>query len=193
MSRSKEFDPEVVLQGALELFWEKGFEGTSVSDLVGRAGIGKASLYGTFGGKRELFVKALGRYLEVTDSRVVAELSQPGDVMPAVRGLVERFVREAGGEEGEWGCLVVNSAVEMAGRDAEVARLVEGSWAHLEGALTSALLRARAQGELREGADPRALARFLVVFFQGVRVLERAPGSGARLRDAARVAIAALG
>jgi TetR/AcrR family transcriptional regulator, transcriptional repressor for nem operon len=87
---------------------------------------------------------------------------------------------------------VVNSAVEFAGRDREVAHLVESSWTHLETTLTAALLRARAQGELSPGSDPRALARFLLVFFQGVRVLERTPDSAARLRDAAHVALTAL-
>jgi TetR/AcrR family transcriptional repressor of nem operon len=74
-----------------------------------------------------------------------------------------------------------------------VARLVEASWAHLETTLTSALLRARAQGELPPQADPRALARFLLVFLQGVRVLERAPDAAVRLRDAAAVAVSLLG
>ncbi|MCU1647194.1 MAG: HTH-type transcriptional repressor ComR [Nocardia sp.] len=192
MARTKEFDPDSVLQRALELFWERGFEATSMADLVEHLAIGKASLYATFGSKQQLYEKALQRYTESTDPRIMAELSQPGPVLPAVRGLIERYAWEAAGDERHRGCLVVNSAVELAAREPGVARQVEASWALLETTLTSALLRAKAQGELRPDADPRALARFLLVFLQGVRVLERAPGAATRLRDAAAVAIAAL-
>ncbi|WP_327139130.1 TetR/AcrR family transcriptional regulator [Nocardia sp. NBC_01327] len=193
MARTKEFDPDSVLQRALELFWERGFDATSMADLVAHLGIGKASLYATFGSKQQLYEAALQRYTELTDPQIMVELSQPGPVLPAVRGLIERYAREAGGQERPRGCLVVNSAVELAAREPGVARLVEASWAYLETTLTSALMRAKAQGELRPEADPRASARFLLVFLQGVRVLERTPDAAARLRDAAGVAIAALG
>ncbi|MCX4094372.1 TetR/AcrR family transcriptional regulator [Nocardia sp. alder85J] len=191
MPRTKEFDPDAMLERALELFWQRGYEATSMADLVTHLGIAKASIYATFGGKQAFFAKALQRYLDRTDPLIMAELSQPGPVLPAVRTLVDRYIGEAD-DDRRRGCMVVNSAVEFAGRDDEVTRLVESSWAHLETTLTVALLRARAQGELSPEADPRSLARFLLVFFQGVRVLERTPGSAARLRDAARVALATL-
>lgn len=193
MARSKEFDPGVALDQALELFWERGYEATSMADLVAHLGVAKASIYATFGGKQEFFAKALRRYLDLTDPKIMADLSQPGPVIPAVKALIGRYADEAAGEDRHLGCMVVNSAVELAARDAGVARLVETSWAHLETTLTSALLRARAQGELASGADPRALARFLLVFLQGVRVLGRAPDAAVRLRDAARVAVSLLG
>ena len=82
MTRTKEFDPDAALQRALELFWERGYEATSLADLVARLGIARASLYGTFGSKHDLFVKALDRYLEVRDSALVEELSRPGPAFP---------------------------------------------------------------------------------------------------------------
>ncbi len=88
--------------------------------------------------------------------------------------------------------MVVNAAVELSAHDTAAARFVEASWSHLEDALTSALVRAQAQKELGEEADPRALARFLLVFFQGLRVLGRAPTDPARARDAARQVLALL-
>ncbi|MBM9507872.1 TetR/AcrR family transcriptional regulator [Actinacidiphila acididurans] len=193
MARSKEFDPGVALDRALELFWERGYEATSMADLVEHLGVAKASIYATFGGKQEFFAKALRRYLDRTDPRIMADLSRPGPVVPAVKALIGRYVDEAADDDRHMGCMVVNSAVELAARDVGVARLVETSWAHLETTLTSALLRARAQGELAPEADPRALARFLLVFLQGVRVLERTPDAAVRLRDAAAVAVSLLG
>ncbi|MGF1425005.1 TetR/AcrR family transcriptional regulator [Kitasatospora sp. LaBMicrA B282] len=193
MARTKEFDPDAVLEQAVELFRERGYEATSMADLVERLGVARASLYATFGSKQEFFAKALQRYLDRTDPVLLGELSQPGPVLPAVRALVHRFAAEAAEDQRQRGCLVTNSAVELAAREPAVARLVAASWAHLETALTAALLRAQAQGELAADAEPRALARFLLVFLQGVRVLGRTPDAAVRLRDAARIAVAVLG
>ncbi|GAA2256081.1 TetR family transcriptional regulator [Actinomadura sp. NPDC048955] len=192
MARTKEFDPDAALRRALELFWERGYEATSMADLVAHLGIARASVYATFGGKRELYLKALERYLHDTDPKIAEALSQPGPVLPAVRALIERYAEESARDRPRLGCLVVNTAVELAARDAEAARLVESSWNFLEASLTTALTRARAQGELPADKDPRALARLLLVLFQGMRVLGRAPADDHRLRDAARQAAALL-
>ena len=89
--------------------------------------------------------------------------------------------------------MVVNAAVELGLRDSQAARRVEASWHTLETALTSALTRARAQGEIPEGKDPRALARFLLVLLQGMQVLGHAQPDPGRLRDAAAQALSILG
>jgi TetR/AcrR family transcriptional regulator, transcriptional repressor for nem operon len=190
--RTKEFDPDVVLQQALELFWERGYQATSMADLVEHLGIGRASIYATYGDKRQLYLKALDRYLESRDSGVVERLSQPGPVLPAVRALLDAYVAESLADERCRGCLVVNAAVELAGRDRRVAREVQASWNTLETALVSALIRARSQGEISENADPHAQARLLLVVLQGIRVLGRADPDPARLRDAAAQAMAVL-
>jgi len=192
VARTKEFDPDVALRDALELFWERGYEATSMTDLVERLGIARASIYATFGGKRELYLKALERYGELTDPNLLAELSQPGPALPAVRALVRRYAATAGGEEGRRGCFVVNTAIELAPHDPAAARRVQASWDYLEAALTSALMRAQAQGEIAGDRDPRALARCLVVFLQGLRVMGKAATEPERLRDAAEQALALL-
>ena len=192
MARTKEFDPDEALSRALELFWERGYEATSMADLVEHLGIARASIYGTFGGKHALYLKALERYLETTDPAVAEALAQPGPVLPTIRTLLARYAEQSAHDQPRHGCFVVNAAVELAARDAEAARLVEASWNFLEASLTSALTRAQAQGELSRNKDPRALARFLVVFFQGVRVLGRAPADDKRQRDATDQAMAFL-
>jgi TetR/AcrR family transcriptional repressor of nem operon len=150
VARTKEFDPDAVLQRAMELFWSRGYEATSMADLVEHLRVARASIYATFGGKHDLYLKALERYVQTRDPNVVAVLSQPGPSLPAVRTLVE------------------------------------------ETALTSALIRAQAQGELPADRDPQALARFLLVLLQGMRVLGRTRPDPARLRDAAQQALASL-
>lgn len=190
MARTKEFDPDAALQSALELFWERGYEATSMADLVEHLGVARASLYATFGNKHELYLKALERYGE--QSTVVEELSQPGPALPAVRALVRRFADESACDDLRRGCFVTNTAVELAPHDPDLGRRVERSWDNVETALTSALLRARAQGELPAGRDPAGLARMLLVLMQGMRVMGKAAPSPARLRDAADQALSLL-
>lgn len=189
MARTKEFDPDAVLQSALELFWERGYEATSMTDLVEHLGIGRASIYATFGNKHELYMKALHRYLETRDPNPLDLLSQPGPVLPAVTALVEWNVDQS--VRDRRGCFVVNTAVELP-TDPHAARCVASAWDTLEVALTSALTRARAQGELAADADPRALARFLLVTLQGIRVVAKVGPYPARLRDTAEQALRAL-
>ncbi|MFH8407464.1 TetR/AcrR family transcriptional regulator [Streptomyces sp. NPDC018019] len=192
MARTKAFDPDAALQAALELFWQRGYEATSMADLVDHLGIARASLYATFGGKHDLYLKALERYSRLSDPGLIEELSQPGPALPAVRALVTRFAEEAARDELGRGCFVTNTAAELAARDRHAARQVEASWTVLETALTSALTRARAQGELPAGRDPRALARMLLVLMQGLRLMGKSGREPGRLRDAAEQALALL-
>ncbi|MTE18085.1 TetR family transcriptional regulator [Streptomyces sp. TRM43335] len=192
MARTKEFDPDVVLQRAMDLFWERGYEATSMADLVEHLGIGRASLYGTFGSKHDLYLAAMRRYLRGSEAGFVTALAQPGPALPAVRAFVESWVTEALTDPNRRGCLVVNAAVELSPRDPEVARQVEVSWSVVETALVSSLLRAQAQGELAADKDPHEIAHFLLVVMQGVRVIARAAPEAERLRAAARLALAAL-
>ncbi|MEV1077490.1 TetR/AcrR family transcriptional regulator [Streptomyces sp. NPDC050211] len=193
MARTKEFDPDAALQAALELFWQRGYEATSMSDLVEHLGIGRASIYATFGNKHELYLKALDRYSEMRDPRLLRELSQPGPALPAVRAVVRRFAAEAADEaRRRAGCFITNTAAELAPHDTAAARRVELSWEHLETPLHSALVRAQAQGELPEDRDPRALARMLLVLMQGLRVVGKASTDPARVRDATEQALSLL-
>ncbi|WP_415950220.1 TetR/AcrR family transcriptional regulator [Streptomyces sp. KLOTTS4A1] len=193
MARTKEFDPDAALQSAMELFWRRGYEATSLADLTEHLGIGRASLYATFGGKHELYLKAMDRYGETRNPALVEELSQPGPVLPAVRALVRRFATEAADEATRLdGCLVTNTAAELAPHDTAAARRVERSWEQLETPLHSALVRARAQGELPRDSEPLALARMLLVLMQGLRVTGKASSDPGRVRDAAEQALRLL-
>ncbi|MFE9674543.1 TetR/AcrR family transcriptional regulator [Streptomyces sp. NPDC006259] len=193
MARTKEFDPDAALRSALELFWRRGYEATSVTDLVEHLGIGRASLYATFGSKHELYLKAMDRYAEMCDPPLLAELSQPGPALPAVRAVVRRFAAEAASPAGRLnGCFITNTAAELAPHDPAAARRVEISWEHIETLLHSALVRAQARGELPEDRDPRAVARMLLVLLQGIRVVGKVSDDPARVRDAAEQALALL-
>lgn len=191
MARTKEFDPDATLRAAMELFWRRGYEATSMQDLVDHLGISRASLYATYGGKHELYLRALDRYVEDTDALILDQLSSAGPALPQVHGLIRRYVQDSLRDQDKRGCLVTNTAVELLPVDAVAGRRVEASLDGLERLLASALLRARNQGEIAADKDPRALARFVVTFLQGVRVIAKT-ADPRRLDDAAEAALAVL-
>ena len=193
MARTKEFEPEKALKRATDLFWARGYEATSVQDLLDCMGIGRGSLYGTFGDKRALFLAALDRYEEARFSSMAAALDDaPGSAREAVVEVVERTVATLAGDERRRGCLIANSAVELAPHDAEVGRRISGHLRRTEDLLHRVLVRAQASGEVSPDRAPRALARFLVNNLQGLRVMARAGATKEVMDDVADVMISAL-
>lgn len=192
MTRTKEFDPDVALQSALDLFWERGYEATSMADLVERLGVARASIYATFGNKRALYLKALERYAQGCDARLLDLLSQPGPALPPVRALVREYAAESASQAGRKGCFVTNTAAELGPHDPAARQCVQRSWQHIETLLGASLVRAAAQGELPAGRDPRRLARTLVVLLQGMRVVGKVSDEPTRTHDAAEGALALL-
>jgi TetR/AcrR family transcriptional repressor of nem operon len=192
MARTKEFDPSIALRSAMELFLERGYEATSVADLVQHLGVSRASLYATFGCKEELYRKALALYLETQPIDVAEILSQPGPVLPQVRLLLELFAQQITSPRIDRRCLVVNAAIERMAVDDQVRRRVESAWDVMETELAMALRRAKWQAELSPQADFDALARFVLVMIQGMRVFAEGSSSRQRLTDAVAQTMAAL-
>jgi TetR/AcrR family transcriptional regulator, transcriptional repressor for nem operon len=193
VARTREFNLDQALDDAMLLFWQRGYEATSMADLVDGLGVARASLYATFGDKHSLYLHALDRYVEQRDPAVVERLSVPGSPLGAVRGFIQEYGAEIAADEERRGCLVVNAAVERLPGDEQAAARVRSSWQTLEVALTSALSRARAQGELPADADARVLARFLVVVLQGLRVVSKADPGGPLVADTLVQALSVLG
>ncbi|MFI5841392.1 TetR/AcrR family transcriptional regulator [Catenuloplanes sp. NPDC051500] len=193
MARTKEFDPAVALDAAMRLFWRKGYEATSTGDLVAELGIARASLYGTFGSKHQLYLAALERFIDAGVTPSAADvLASHESALAAIRSLLETsIIRPAA--DGPAGCFAVNATVEHGDDDPEVSRRLEVNRRRLETALHSALLRAHAQGELADGVDPRAGAAMLVAVNTGLKVLARAgEGQNDRIRSAIDATVSAL-
>ena len=190
MARTKKFRPEAALDAAMHLFWLKGYGATSMRDLLDGMGIGRGSFYDTFGDKHALFLAALDRFEEARTGGIAEALEGAG-----LEGIEEVFRRTVEGMTGSGprrGCLLANTAVELAPRDPEVAEKISRHVSRTEEAFAGALARAQERGEIPEERDPRALARFLVSNLHGLRVLARAGTDRRMLEDAARVALEAL-
>jgi AcrR family transcriptional regulator len=179
--RPEEFDCEEALRRAIPVFWENGFAGTSTDDLVRAMGIGRQSLYDTFGDKRGLFLAALRVYNTDSLTTVFRKLREgPTAVAALERILIDRA--EVPSRQRSRGLMGVNSICELAGEDAEVAALNQTNAALLEAMLKDVIDDGQAQGNIRRGIDSRAAARFVAAArradnrFHLSRTLQRAKG-----------------
>jgi TetR/AcrR family transcriptional repressor of nem operon len=190
MARSKEFDRDQALDQAMHVFWDKGYEATSLTDLVSAMGIGRQSLYDTFGDKHALFLAALARYNERA-AAICHCLDEAPSVKRAIRDLFEMVIDEDPAAQRR-GCLGIASTMERAARDPDTAALIAARQRSLEDGFFRALERARQSGEIAAGKDSRALARFLVAAIQGLRVSAVTTPGAPGLRDVVRISLAVL-
>lgn len=194
MARSKAFVPDDALEAALQLFWTKGYEQTSMQDLVDTMGINRGSLYTTFGGKQQLFHRAVDRYLDSYTLRGIRAAMAAGDYSPAeqLRLLFARMAEEGAGLNRRRGCLLTNTITELGHRNPEITKQVVEGIEKVEEILTELVRTGQEKGEFTSTEDARTLARFLTNTIQGMRVLTRVHGDKAVLEDIARVAMSTL-
>jgi TetR/AcrR family transcriptional regulator, transcriptional repressor for nem operon len=192
MARTKEFKPEEALEAAIELFWRRGYEATSMRDLLEGMGIGRGSFYDTFGDKRALFLAALDRFEESRTTWAIEVLETSPSPLAGIEEVFGRTIENLVGYEPRRGCLLANSAVELAPHDPEVAARISDYVRRTEEAFEGALVRAREMRGIPKKSDPRALARFLVTNLHGLRVMARAGADRETLEDAVRIALLAL-
>jgi TetR/AcrR family transcriptional repressor of nem operon len=192
MPRKKEFDEYEVLHRAMEIFWHKGYEATSVQDLVEQMGINRGSLYGTFTDKRALFLAAIQYYDQTIVTSVVRVLHSPGSPRAAIENYVRSVVEAAVEDRERTGCFLTNSAVEVGPHDPEAEQRLQASLQRIEAAFLDALIAARQMGELGTRRDLRDMARFLTSSLQGLRVMARVNPDRDALRAVADIIVASL-
>ena len=192
MARTKAFDPESALHDAMLLFWRQGYEATSVQELVDALGIGRGSLYATFGDKHALFLAALDRYSEQVFATLLPPLQSGGSARDALDQVFARVLDLATAPSHPPGCLMTNTLAELGLRDTDVAQRLLSNYRQLEDALVEVLHRGQERGEISERYAAPALARFLLTTMQGLRVLAKAKPDRALLEEAVVVALTAL-
>ena len=153
-------------------FWGRGYRETSVDDLVEVTGVQPGSLYNAFpGGKRGLFLQALDRYSKLVVPEKLGELESAGAGLAELRAYFDGLVDDLTTPEGRMGCLMVNSAVELAAEDSEVGAIVRNHMQRLERNAEHALHNARRRGEVRGHVDPSAKAAQLMATGMGLMVV----------------------
>lgn len=175
------------------VFWEKGWSATSVEDLVRATGVNRYGLYDVYGSKRGLFLAALRHYHRTVITEAIRELEEPAAGLEAIQAVFARIVGRARSGEGRFGCLLCNSAEEVAPFDEDVAAEVAAYQQRLATNFASAVRVARAAGAVGGDLDPDETGRFLAGLIQGASYLIRSPASAGEVEDFVRVGLRILG
>src|SRR2546421_9620876 len=188
--RPRAFDPDVALERAMHVFWAKGYEGATLSDLTRAMRINRPSLYAAFGNKEQLFRKVLDRYVD-------GPLAYFGKALtaPKARDVIEQIlfgaVRMAADPKVPAGCLMVQGALACGDAAGSVRKEAAGHRAGSEVALRRRLQRAKRDGDLPKNADPAELARYVMTVLQGMAVQGADGASPDQLRRVAQLALRA--
>jgi AcrR family transcriptional regulator len=188
--RPRAFDPDAALERAMHVFWAKGYEGASLSDLTRAMRINRPSLYAAFGNKEELFRKVLDRYVD-------GPLAYFGKALaaPKARDVIEQIffgaAKMAGDPRNPSGCLMVQGALAVGNAAGSVRKEAAGRRAASEVALRRRLQRAKRDGDLPKNADPAELSRYVMTVLQGMAIQGADGANGNHLRRVAQIALRA--
>ncbi|MFK7765495.1 MAG: TetR/AcrR family transcriptional regulator [Roseobacter sp.] len=173
MPWEKSFDIDEATDKAIEVFWKKGFEATSMADLIEAMQINKGSLYNAFGSKKALFDRALARYDQKNRAARIAKLRQQTDPVAAIRALFNALIDEARDDPRNLGCFIINTAQDLPNQPPEVADAVRTFLTDIEDFLRDMILRGQEKGQIAPQIDPNTTAQALLSMVVGLRLLSR--------------------
>jgi TetR/AcrR family transcriptional regulator, transcriptional repressor for nem operon len=177
MPRYKEFDPKDCLEKVMNLFWQKGYQETSMADLVRHSGVQRYGLYETFGGKQELFQRSLSLYLSTVISQrlIMFERKKPEPSMVEIEQFFRQFIELLDHPSSSFGCLIINTAVEVESHDEAIEPIVQQYFDRLRRGFDRALRSAMKNGEIAASTDISQVVEFLVGSVLGLTTYARLP------------------
>ncbi|MFF4880775.1 MULTISPECIES: TetR/AcrR family transcriptional regulator [unclassified Micromonospora] len=173
MARPRQFDEEQVLRAVRDQFWDAGYAATSLEDLMRVSGLGKGSLYGAFGDKHQLFLRALRSYTDTSGGYLREMLTSTPRALDALRAFVMAPVSDPGGAAARRGCLMANSTCELATTDADVMAEARRTYESTTALVAECVVRAQDEGDMPSDADPVETARALLAAQQGLVFMGR--------------------
>ncbi len=192
MARPRQFDTTQALNQAMNMFWTKGYEATSLTDLTGAMGLSKSSFYDTFGSKHEIFLAAIEHYKKTVTSQVSAVSGLDAPARKLIESLFDRAANRMTEEGGKRGCFLNNCAVEIALHDPAAAKLVGGGLGIIEDTFFALVTRGQREGDITPNKDARSLARYLNSSLNGLMVTGKATPDREALSDIASTALSVL-
>ena len=190
--RPLEFDPDVALSAAMQLFWRKGYENTSLQDLLDTMQLSKSSLYQAFGSKQALFERCMSHYGDFMIGHLRGVLAESPSGLAFIRQFLESVLDEARGVCEARGCLLLNTANEFAQRDPRITEAVAQGLGRFHGVLLEAVQRAQREGDIPRERDAVMLANYLVSSMSGLKTLSKAGADEASLRGIIGLVLKAL-
>ena len=184
MPWEKSFDEETAIENAMQVFWEKGFEPASIADLLEGTGLNRGSLYNAFGGKQQLFVKALQKY-DRERQTMLAKLEALDDPNKAISTFFDNTVEKTVADHDHKGCFLFNTALQINTHDEEVNTIVTNGVREIEAFFRRSIEVGQARGEMPKELVPEATAKTLLALIVAIRVLGRGVFAEAALRTIA--------
>jgi AcrR family transcriptional regulator len=186
MGRPRSFDEGDVIAAARDEFWDRGYAATSVDDLTAATGLGKGSLYGAFGDKHSLYLRALDDYITSSMDRVSASLRDPEvGAFDRIARHIRGQVKAIAADKSRRGCLMAKSAAELGATDDAVEAKVAQAYAAWRDELAACIAEAQRDGDVDAKRNPQALAGTLLAFMRGQEALHKGGAKPAQLRAAA--------
>ena len=192
MARNREFDPKEALSKAMMVFWQKGYVDTSIDDLVDATGVSRYGLYGEFGNKRGLFLAALDYYQDTAVKEFFGIVEQPGAGLNEIKLYFDQILNIYTQPAGQLGCLMCNSATEVAPHDKGVEKKVKGAMERMTAGFGVALANAKKQKETRLDLDIKQAADFLTGVLLGISVLARSGVNKQMISNTVAMSLATL-
>ncbi len=192
MPWEKQFEREDVLEKAMQAFWQHGYDGTSMKDLISCMGLNPGSIYATFGDKKNLYRLALEHYEGQADAQF-AGYEANYSPRNAILAVFKKLVSDAQSGSQNSACFLVNSVVDAAPKDASIERVVESGLAGFETFLQKMIKAGQDLGEISWGLDAVKTARVLMGLVIGGRILARGHLDSAALEDFVQQADRLLG
>ena len=190
MARPREFNETDAVQSAMNCFWQRGYEATSMRDLAASMGMSAPSLYNAFGDKQRLFARALERYLDCNARDLVHRLESSLPPNGAIQQFFAEIIDHSINDRERKGCFLVNSALEVAPHQRELGAVIAKQFGEIEAFFKRRILAAQADGTTPRGLDASDTARLLLGVLLGVRVLARSAPSRSLLEGVVRPALA---
>lgn len=192
MSRSREFDPLIALEKAMMVFWHKGYISTSIDDLVEATGVSRYGLYGEFGNKRELFLACLDHYQGTAVDGLFSIVEQPEAGLREIKFYFENIIDAYSQPQGKLGCLMCNSATEIAPHDKGVEKKINSAMRRLTSGFAAALENANNRGELKTGSNVQQTADFLTGILLGISVMARSGANKKMIANSVAMSLTSL-
>lgn len=192
MASSNSLPHEQIVDRVIGVFMAKGYEGTSVKDLVDATGLHPGSLYNAFGSKQGIFEAAIDRFDEISPFNKLLAQSATAPPRQTIRRLLDGLVEPAIEGEGVAGCLITYAAAEVGSANARLSRRLDDAFQDMETNLTVLIERGQGSGEFGSKRPARELAKFLLSTVQGIQVMAKVSRNRADLQVAADVAYDAL-
>jgi TetR/AcrR family transcriptional repressor of nem operon len=192
MPKTKQFDEKEVLVKAREVFCQKGYNGTSMDDLVQATGLSRSSIYDTFGDKHGLFLKSLDQYRNEQHCTMEQHTAKTDSPKKKIRAIFDYFIKDILSDKSRNGCLLINVSLELASVDNSVATIFHANMAEMEQLLASLIKEGQAKGEIAKKFTPKALARHFYNSLMGLRVTGANKPDGDMLREIAKLTLSIM-